>query len=508
MASFYQQYKTPILIVIIIVALGGNFVVASRTWLKGFSIGNNPINLLGNNLGSLVGISGGDFSILPNIPKSLETTVLQDAIFLTLNSLPVLDTIKPKSIIIEDDTLSSFGKVRITNSGVGNTLLVTWEEPAAEELSAIKIYRSNVFGSLGSLITQATPEQRSFRDDNVVTGETYFYTLRGVDVNRNEADQIFQYPGKVIDVLPPPSPFNITVLPSASSVRVSWEEPVSNDYNFSRVYRSTLPGQLGKLIADSVRSGEFTDTTIISGVTYYYTVTSVDTSLNESPRETSPSLMKRFIEKTGVLAKGDILLLITNIEVKNAGTGNAITLSWSNPSDISFSSVRLYRSTSFNEPGVLLADLPSEKNTYTDLSVTRDTVYYYTLRTVDVDGRESDNIIQYVSAARDTIGPQIPLDIKVEQTIPTLVNISWERPTDADLAYYRVYRSTDKETSGHLVANEITEEVWTDTDISDNRVYYYVVTSVDASNNESAKPISFSVIGGRIPFTPFIIEGN
>ena len=420
----------------------------------------------------------------------------------------MLENVKPEEVIIEDDLLSSFGKIEVSNTGIGNTLIVTWEDPAIENLFAIKLYRSSIFGSLGTIVTEVTPEQRSFKDTNVVTGETYFYTLRGVDSNKNEAVQIFQYPGKAIDVMPPESPKNIVVKPSASSVEITWEDPVSNDYDFSRVYRSTLPGQLGKLIADSVKAGQFTDSSTIPGVTYYYTVTAVDTALNESPRNTSPSLTRRLSENTGVLAKGDILLLLTNISVENIGTGNAITLAWENPTDTSFNSVRLYRSTTFNESGVLLADLPAGQNTYTDLSVNRDTVYFYTLRTVDTEERESSNTIQYVAAARDAIGPAIPENVTVEQLLPSIVNVSWERPDDVDLAYYRIYRSTNKDIHGHLVADELTTEAWIDTDISDNRVYYYTVTSVDTSNNESTKPISSGVIGGRIPFLPFEIGDN
>jgi len=96
----------------------------------------------------------------------------------------------------------------------------------------------------------------------------------------------------------------------------------------------------------------------------------------------------------------------------------------------------------------------------------------------------------------------VPENITVIQTIPSLVDITWDRPNDLDFAHYRIYRSTDRDTYGALVADNVLDESWTDKDIEDNRTYFYIVTSVDGSGNESAKPISTGVRGGRVPFIP------
>ena len=503
MASFYQKNKTLILAIIIIGAIVGNLIIGSQTWLSGLFGGSTTFDEEDHK--SLTGSATVNLfrGALPTIPGSLETTVLQDASFLALHSLPVLKTIKPERVTIEEGALASFGEVLVKNSGIGNSLTITWQEPLAESLASIRLYRSTSFGTLGNVVADLEPSQRSFKDTDVRTGSTYYYTLRGVDTNGLEATELFQHPGRAFDIVPPESPTNVRIEAKGErSVQVSWDEPNVDDYDFSRVYRSTLPGQLGKLVGELIRESTFTDTTNVPGVTYYYTVTAVDTSLNESPRDTAPSLARKILELTGILAKGDILLLITTITAEGADTGNAIELSWTNPNDSSFDHVRIYRSETFNTVGTLIVDLPPGANSYTDTNVARDTTYYYTLRTVDVEGRESDNTIQYVAVARDVTGPAVPTNIRVAQSIPSRVDVTWGRPGDTDLAFYRVYRSTTKDAPGHLVADNVISEQWTDADIEDNRVYYYVVTSVDLSGNESEKPLSASILGGRIPFAP------
>jgi len=84
----------------------------------------------------------------------------------------------------------------------------------------------------------------------------------------------------------------------------------------------------------------------------------------------------------------------SNITVFNTGTGGKLNLSWTNPKDIDFDHLRIYRSTA---PG-LLGDLIFDKvsgTAITDNTVSDGQTYYYTLRAVDFEGNESTNKEQY-----------------------------------------------------------------------------------------------------------------
>ena len=84
----------------------------------------------------------------------------------------------------------------------------------------------------------------------------------------------------------------------------------------------------------------------------------------------------------------------SNVEVSNPGTGSALALSWTKPSDNDFSYVNIYRSTISNSLGSRIhAQVTGVSKT--DTGLTDDTTYYYTLRSVDLNGNESANVIQY-----------------------------------------------------------------------------------------------------------------
>lgn len=502
MGNFYNKHKTTILVVVIIVSIIGNFIVGSRTWFKNFSfgLGRSVIDVLPEDLSGLFGQETSFVQLLPDIPKSLNTTILRNPQFLTLENLPPLEEIRSSSVFFPDDSLTQFGDVIIVNSGIGDSLIINWQTLESTFLEKIIIYRSDAFGELGAKVTDVSGGAHSWRDTGVEANKIYFYTLRGVSSNGVESNNMYQYPGLAIDLDPPPSPTDLRLVAAVSrEVEINWNNPSVEDFAFARIYRSTLPGQTGKLIADKIYGSEYVDTDITPGVEYFYTVTAVDLSLNESPRKTSPALARRLFDNLAVLGQGDILLLLRGVEVENIGSGTAISLKWQNPDDERFDRVRIYRSMTFKELGELIADMPKEIESFIDNNVEKERVYYYTLRTVDTLDRESDNTIQYLGVARDTLGPGIPRDLTLEQTVAGTVTLSWSPPQDADLDYYRVYRSLRAGETGCLVSDRVTEESWEDI-IKDNIIYYYTVTAVDTSGNESAKPLPSVIRGGRVPF--------
>lgn len=85
------------------------------------------------------------------------------------------------------------------------------------------------------------------------------------------------------DTTAPASPTSvITDAITPTDVKLSWKNP-SQDFDHSKIYRSEKLGSFGKVIAAEVFSNSFVDTTYsINGITYYYTVRSVDAAGNES----------------------------------------------------------------------------------------------------------------------------------------------------------------------------------------------------------------------------------
>ena len=74
--------------------------------------------------------------------------------------------------------------------------------------------------------------------------------------------------------------------------------------------------------------------------------------------------------------------------------------------------------------------------------------------------------------------------------------LSWEKVTDEDFDYYKVYRSTesDIDPSATEVFFETSDTTFTDTKIDFDIIYYYAVSAVDYNGNEGSLSIEINTI--------------
>lgn len=90
-----------------------------------------------------------------------------------------------------------------------------------------------------------------------------------------------------------------------------------------------------------------------------------------------------------------------------------------------------------------------------------------------------------LTADTGTIPPAEPAGLNAAVTGEN-VSLSWDANTEADIAGYNVYRSTESG-SGYSKINEspLTATQYLDNTAANSTVYYYVVTAVDTDSNES-----------------------
>jgi hypothetical protein len=86
------------------------------------------------------------------------------------------------------------------------------------------------------------------------------------------------------DSTPPSAPTGITDTNGFGTVLLDWNDNGESDLYGYNVYRSTVSGYYGQRLNKLyfLKYSNFTDNNVIPGITYYYVVTAVDTSLNES----------------------------------------------------------------------------------------------------------------------------------------------------------------------------------------------------------------------------------
>jgi hypothetical protein len=204
-------------------------------------------------------------------------------------------------------------------------------------------------------------------------------------------------------------------------------------------------------------------------------------------------------------------------------TEPAIELSWSAPTRTStgetlpaISEYRVYRGeidpasadsaakdlsqAKWKSPLGLLAS--AQTNSYRDTAFDFGKTYVYTVRTViPAEGGtvESEDSAPAVVTPRDVYPPGVPQGlvaavVRSESNGPPEVDLSWSINAETDLAGYRVYRSEQQDTPGQLVTPDLLlSPAYRDTSVQPGHLYWYSVTGVDRTGNESARSAPVAV---------------
>jgi hypothetical protein len=126
--------------------------------------------------------------------------------------------------------------------------------------------------------------------------------------------------------------------------------------------------------------------------------------------------------------------------------------------------------------------------------------YVYVVRAVTEYGAdivESADSAPAVVRPRDTFPPATPAGLEAAiipatPEAPAHVELSWAISSEADLAGYHVYRSDREDVPGeHIDQDLLPSPTFRDTSVVPGRRYFYRVSAVDRTGNES--PLSFAV---------------
>jgi hypothetical protein len=218
-------------------------------------------------------------------------------------------------------------------------------------------------------------------------------------------------------------------------------------------------------------------------------------------------------------------------EVTHAG----IQLAWTPPQKTvagpapPIAGYRIYRAeseptaappSSATEPGATGAKAASpvlkmgetETPGYMDTQFEPGKTYQYTVRSTAKYGEdqiESADSNPFVVLARDVTPPSTPqgllvVDVPAQGDVPAHLELSWGISPETDLAGYNVYRSDREGVLGMRVNTELLlTPAFRDMNAVPGRRYFYSVTAVDRSGNES--PVSAAASGAvpaESPTTP------
>jgi alpha-L-fucosidase 2 len=183
---------------------------------------------------------------------------------------------------------------------------------------------------------------------------------------------------------PPAAPMNLTAMAANGQIELNWStSPNTLDYE---IMRSLSNGGPYAVIATNFSGAAYTDTSVVSGTTYYYVVSAVN------PAGISPDS-----SQTNATAS---LIIPTAPTGLTATPGNGkIALSWNASSGATSYNVK--RSTSSGGDYTTIANWSTTY--YTDTGLTNGTTYYYVVSAQNTLG-ESGNSVQISAATSNSSG--------------------------------------------------------------------------------------------------------
>lgn len=202
---------------------------------------------------------------------------------------------------------------------------LTWIENTDHDIFGYRVYRANSRNEEFSQLTSNAIKQAYFADNinlKTLTKKVY-YKIVAVDQRQNQSGF-----SKVLeldrpDIVPPASPLIKSTKSIDSGISLLWIKSPSTDVEKQVLYRNRNGSREWELLANlSAVSVQFTDTTVVGGTVYRYTLLAVDKAGNES--KTSPFVAVKYIGKVE-----RNLWIVPKIK-KNKKT-NEILLTWDAP---------------------------------------------------------------------------------------------------------------------------------------------------------------------------------
>ena len=166
----------------------------------------------------------------------------------------------------------------------GNSFVsLNWNDNNESDLAGYDVYRSTTSGGPYTKINEWLLSNSNYIDSTTLGYVTYYYVVTATDLFSNKSGNSTQASATPTDTIPPSAPTGLTAQAGNNYVSLNWNDNSEVDINGYNVYRSTTSGgTYTRLNGTLLSSSNYTDNSVSNGTTYYYVVTAVDTSSNES----------------------------------------------------------------------------------------------------------------------------------------------------------------------------------------------------------------------------------
>ena len=263
--------------------------------------------------------------------------------------------------------LASFA---ITSTDITSSTQITLAWAASAGASSYTVKYGTATGVYGTTFSTSATSPTTV--SGLTAGTTYYFMVTAVNTNGsiNANSESSLAPASV-----PTLPASLVATGTNGSVGLTWTASTGTGPITYTVYRSTTSGSGYASIASALVTNSYTDNTVSNGTTYYYVV-----KASNSGGSTANSNEANALPMLPPTAPSS---LVPTIGVAN------VKLDWTVASGLGTITYNVYRSTT---SGAGFASIgTASTNTYTDLTATNGTTYYYKITATNTGGTSPDS---------------------------------------------------------------------------------------------------------------------
>lgn len=305
-------------------------------------------------------------------------------------------------------------------------------------------------------------------DEGVVYVRAYAVNSGGIT---GEASSAVQYN---FDSSAPDVPANVTLSLKNSQIEIRWTAPDNEDTEYFRVYRKASDSDYA-LIKDNYKYLNYFDTDIELGTEYTYCVTAVDKNGNESAKSeevtggvkednVKPEILSVYPENGAVLDTNQLV----GISARDNFRLDSITVEC-RPENGEWTSV-------FAEDNINIY----AKAVQFELDTSSFTTGRYEIRAYAKD--KAGNVSEYSNNSYTFKECALSAPVLTAAGEGWRNELSWTMENAEDLLGYHIYRKASKIGNYSCIAS-IKDNKYTDSDLTPDKTYYYMVEAVDSRNN-------------------------
>jgi fibronectin type 3 domain-containing protein len=446
---------------------------------------------------SMDGPFGVPYAVVPSTQNYyLDTDVIESELYhYRISAIDEVPNEAPLSIIKSNrpyDRLPPAQVVgfNVTNPGIGNTLVIRWEDNQEVDLVDYLIERRDNKGNIKKTLIYAPAN--SYNDTGLVDGNAYYYRITAGDDSKlippDRSPNTQWIKGVSTDITPPDIPVNLSVTDESyitkteriHCLNISWAKSNDSDIRGYLIYRDEFPMFTiteKRFVAKIDVEEYYHDYDVFEGVKYFYKVIAFDEVPNESPASAEISGIPRDITPPAIPS---------HFKAEPLPEGNAVRLTWDLQVEPDIAGYRLY--CTMNESGdfELVKEFDQTEHTYKHIGLIDDQIYFYKLQAFDQTPNYSPFTSIISTTPSDMQPPHPPKGLRIV-TIDTgsTLSLSWRANDDEDINGYRIYRrSEDSPFTMVMAVDKNTTDVL-DTFLVDGVQYRYYITAIDEVPNES-----------------------